>query len=68
VEVSAIGGSSKSDQVLLVEEYYVPTWASVLALHLHLDALNLHLTILNLYPDQNSHLNKSWHVHAHPLR
>jgi hypothetical protein len=51
----------------------VPTWASSLALHLHLDAMTLHLTVLNLYQNplssmnQNFHLNKIRHVHAHHL-
>jgi hypothetical protein len=53
----------------------VPTWASALALQLHLDALTLHLTVLtlnmNLNPlsplNQKSHLKKSQHVHAHHL-
>jgi hypothetical protein len=51
----------------------VPTWASTLALQLHLDALTLHLTVLNLNMshlipmNQNSHLNNIQHVHAHHL-
>jgi hypothetical protein len=51
----------------------VPTWASALALQLHLDALTLHLTILNLNLNHlsplnhNSHLKKIRHVHAHHL-
>jgi hypothetical protein len=50
----------------------VPTWASTLALQLHLDALNVLTLNLNLNPlsplNQNSHLKKSRHVHAHHLR
>jgi hypothetical protein len=52
----------------------MPTWASSLAFQLHLDALNLYLTILTLYLNHlssmnyNSHMKKSWHVHAHHLR
>jgi hypothetical protein len=53
----------------------VPTWAFALALQLHMDALTLHLTVLtltlNLNPlspmNQNFHLKKSRHVHAHHL-
>jgi hypothetical protein len=51
----------------------MPTWASSLALQLHLDDLTLHLTVLtlnlnHLIPmNQNSCLNKSQHVHAHHL-
>jgi hypothetical protein len=37
----------------------VPTWASYLTLHLHLDALTLHLTILTLYLDHLSPLNNN---------
>jgi hypothetical protein len=51
----------------------MPTWASALALQLHLDALTLHPTVLtlnlnHLIPlNQNSRLKKSLHVHAHYL-
>jgi hypothetical protein len=50
----------------------VTTWASALALQLHLDALTMHLTVwtlnLNLNPmNQSSCLKKSQHVHAHHL-
>jgi hypothetical protein len=51
----------------------VPTWASALALQLHLDALTLHIPVLNLYlnhlspMNHNSHMNKSRHVHTHHL-
>jgi hypothetical protein len=49
----------------------VPTWASALAHQLHLDALTRYLTVWTLNMNhlspmnQNSHLNTSWHVHAH---
>jgi hypothetical protein len=51
----------------------VPTWASALALQLHLDAMTMHLTLLTLNlnhlspMNQNSHLNKIRHVHSHHL-
>jgi hypothetical protein len=52
----------------------MPTWASALALQLHRDDLTLHLTVLTLNMNrlspmnQNSHLKKIQHVHAHHLR
>jgi hypothetical protein len=51
----------------------VPTWASTLPLHLHLDASTLHMTVLtlnlnNMSPlNRNNHLKTSQHVHAHHL-
>jgi hypothetical protein len=53
----------------------MPTWASAMALQLHLNSLTLHLTVLTLNMNlnhlsplnQNSHLNKSWHMHVHHL-
>jgi hypothetical protein len=51
----------------------MPTWASALALQLHLDALTLHLIVLTLnlnhlsHLNHNSHLKKSQHVHAHHI-
>ena len=54
----------------------MPTWASALALQLHLDALTLYLTVLTLNLNlnhlsplnQNSRLKKSRHVHAHHIK
>jgi hypothetical protein len=52
----------------------MPTWASSLALQLHLHALNLHLTVLNINLNHLSPMNKkiclkkSPHVHTHHLR
>ena len=52
----------------------MPTWASTLALQLHMDALTLHMIVLtmnlnHLSPlNHKSHLKKIRHVHAHHLR
>jgi hypothetical protein len=49
----------------------VPTWASTLALQLHMYSLTLRMIVLTLNMNhliplnQNSHLKKSQHVHAH---